>query len=152
METAIRIIGHTTESEEFKCDQDRGDRAVGNTAEKCCHSGGRTDGWGKPDQMPHETSECCADAERRNNLTTRNPARMVRAVSTSFPEKVQRTSLSISNGKLDQVVAGTHVISRFAKSSVITIMMALAATIRIYGFLKYFAVKFADSLQVPYRK
>lgn len=29
-----QIIGNTTESEEFKCDQDRGDRAVGNTAEK----------------------------------------------------------------------------------------------------------------------
>ena len=58
-----QIIGNSTESKQLECDQDRGDRAVGNTAEKSRHSGGRADRRGKSYQMPHETSESCADAE-----------------------------------------------------------------------------------------
>ena len=106
-----QIIGNTTESEEFKCDQDRGDRAVGNTAEKCCHSGGRADRRGKSYQMPHETSESCADAERRNNLTTAESGTHGQRGQKNFPEEIQWTRLSLFNGKLDQIVACAHVIS-----------------------------------------
>ena len=65
-----QVIGRTTEAKQLKCDQDGSDRTVGNATEKGCHSGGCTDGWGKTDQVSHDTSECCSDAEGRNNLTT----------------------------------------------------------------------------------
>ena len=98
-----QIIGNTTESEELKCDQDRGDRAVGNATEKGCHSGGCTDGWGKTDQVSHDTSECCSDAEGRNNLTATETGAHGQGSEYELPEKVQRASLTILDSKFDQV-------------------------------------------------
>ena len=83
-----QVIGRTTEAKQLKCDQDGSDRAVGNATEKGCHSGGCTDGWGKTDQVSHDTSECCSDAEGRNNLTTAETGTHGQCSEYELPEKV----------------------------------------------------------------
>lgn len=105
-----QVIGCTAEAKQLKCDQDGSDRAVGNATEKGCHSGGCTDGWGKTDQVSHDTSECCSDAEGRNNLTATETGAHGQGSEYELPEKVQRASLTILDSKLDQVISGTHII------------------------------------------
>ena len=83
-----QVIGRTTEAKQLKCDQDGSDRAVGNANRKraAIPAAAQMDGE-RPIRCPMIHPNVAPMQKEGTISPPRKPARMVRAVSTSFQKK-----------------------------------------------------------------